>query len=541
MGAKDFDQMLAAFEPPGTFGKLPLRTPILRLDWPRIVQTFAAAIVVFSFFPSAAFAISIDWDNEAGDTDWNTPQNWVGDQVPSYLVNTEPDATFVNPAAAIARITADIPVLRDIRFGDDNRRGTGTVNHSAGNATLNGWMRMGVGGATTSTYSLSGTGSLTLGSLRMSEALDSVSTFQQSGGTFRQSDTANPDTGDPPGSWNRIGDGARSTSNYNLSGGSQSFDSRVMFGSGSMGVVTVTQTGGSLETRRGQIVISDISPNTVYNISGGVLQTLDGRPITVGQWDNSIGELNISGTAAVITAEDLELGAGRSVAPSRGTVTQTGGTVTVGQNLTLGISSDTIDANISGTGIYNLQGGVLDLTTGSILRAGTAQSAFNMTGGRLTDAADIQLPLDQRGGVLAPSSLPGPGSTTITGDYTLAAAGTLELSLFSTAAFDYDIVNVNGVVSLAGNLDLIALPTLPVGTRFSIINNDGNLDPVIGAFAGKPDDSIFGEDGLFYRIDYQGGDGNDVTLSLVVPEPTTSACLLTALGALGLRRRRRLR
>src|SRR3954462_4431465 len=113
------------------------------------------AVAVGSLLAQGASAASIDWDNETLDGKWNTTTNWSTNITPTG----GDDAAFINPAAGPAKITADIPVLRDVRFGDDStgaRTGSGVLNHSAGTATLNGWFRMGIVTGSGGTYNLSG-------------------------------------------------------------------------------------------------------------------------------------------------------------------------------------------------------------------------------------------------------------------------------------------------------------------------------------------------------------------------------------------------
>ena len=202
----------------------------------------------------------------------------------------------------------------------------------------------------------------------------------------------------------------------------------------------------------------------------------------------------------------------------------------VGGNLRMGIAS-------LATGTYNLQGGVLDLTSGDINRgAGTA--TFTFTGGRLRDAANINIPLNQQGGVLAPGPIASAGVTTINGDYSLASAGTIELSIISPGVAD--LINVNGIVALAGNL-LIAddTPGLALGTSFIVLSNDG-VDPITGTFLGLPEGQDFvSAAGNIFDISYVAGDGgNDIRL-LVVPEPLAGLLLFSGTGLLLILRRRR--
>jgi fibronectin-binding autotransporter adhesin len=85
-----------------------------------------------------------------------------------------------------------------------------------------------------------------------------------------------------------------------------------------------------------------------------------------------------------------------------------------------------------------------------------------------------------------------------------------------------DSVQVTGSVTLSGSLE-VSLPSgAPVpGQSFTIIDNDGS-DPVNGTFSGLPERATISLGGQLLRISYQGGDGNDVVLSVLA---NTSAVL----------------
>ena len=97
------------------------------------------------------------------------------------------------------------------------------------------------------------------------------------------------------------------------------------------------------------------------------------------------------------------------------------------------------------------------------------------------------------------------------------------------AGSQYGQLNVNGSVSLNGaslNLSLGYSPS--VGTSFTIVNNDAS-DAIGGAFSGLPEGKVFAvTSGSFtsnFQITYQGGDGNDVVVTSVIPPTGVTATL----------------
>ena len=55
---------------------------------------------------------------------------------------------------------------------------------------------------------------------------------------------------------------------------------------------------------------------------------------------------------------------------------------------------------------------------------------------------------------------------------------------------------------------------LSSGTAFTVINNTSAI-PITGAFANLPDSSTFTVGPNNYQVSYEGGDGNDLTLTVV--------------------------
>ena len=292
-----------------------------------------------------------------------------------------------------------------------------------------------------------------------------------------------------------------------------------------------------------------------YTLSGG---TLGAQLEDVGyQTAGTLSQTGGTNTVATFVAID-PLGAG-------GTYNLSGGTATVGQTVTVGVSrpsGQTAALTVGGSGTLNVAGGVtvynapaysLTLSPGGTLRAGsvslTAGNAnlFRWTGGTLlvdgagsafggtlavpaggtlggtgtlTDAVTVAA-----GGVVAPGD-GGSGSLT-TGSLTMVATAILAETVTGPAAgTGYDPLDVNGTVVLNGATLGFTVGYAPqVGDALVVLANDGT-DPIAGTFAGLPQGATFaatdpaGRPDLF-RVDYAGGDGNDVALTVVaVPEPT---------------------
>jgi autotransporter-associated beta strand protein len=98
------------------------------------------------------------------------------------------------------------------------------------------------------------------------------------------------------------------------------------------------------------------------------------------------------------------------------------------------------------------------------------------------------------------------------------AASTLEILIDEDYLFDTALVSVAGTVNLGGcqldaELDITGGLSPAVGVPFVIIQNDA-ADPVVGTFAGLAEGALFKFSGRQWKITYQGGDGNDVMVTL---------------------------
>jgi autotransporter-associated beta strand protein len=123
------------------------------------------------------------------------------------------------------------------------------------------------------------------------------------------------------------------------------------------------------------------------------------------------------------------------------------------------------------------------------------------------------------GAVLAPGYVHGlgsPGALTIQSALTFSVDATYNVDVNSSNAAADEVV-ANGVTINTGAQFAFAdigNSTLPIGTAFTIINNT-SATPIAGSFSNLPDGSTFSSNGNTYQVSYQGGDGNDLTLTVI--------------------------
>jgi len=143
----------------------------------------------------------------------------------------------------------------------------------------------------------------------------------------------------------------------------------------------------------------------------------------------------------------------------------------------------------SGAGTWTLSG------------ASSYTSATTISGGKLVLTGTLTSPVTATTGTLAPQ-----GTPTTTGNLAINATGRLE-------ARPGDTLSVGGSITLAGQLDLVAPPGLPPGTSYTLLNKT-SAGAVAGSFTGKPEAATFTAGDRNWRITYQGGDGNDVVVTV---------------------------
>ena len=86
-----------------------------------------------------------------------------------------------------------------------------------------------------------------------------------------------------------------------------------------------------------------------------------------------------------------------------------------------------------------------------------------------------------------------------------------------TAQSKADVVSAKKVViqsSAMFTLSELGTAILPIGTSFTVIEMK-HIGPIIGTFGNLPDGAVIIASSNRYQASYEGGDGNDLTLTVV--------------------------
>ncbi len=284
------------------------------------------------------------------------------------------------------------------------------------------------------------------------------------------------------------------------------------FGIGATTNILPTSTAVNITASGATLDIAGTN-QTVASLTG-----VAGSAVTLGA-----GKLTVAGSDNTTFAGSIT----SSGAPAVSLVKQGSGTLTLSGNSTLAgatrVEAGTllVTGSITGTTIIDGPAAIL-AGTGTI-------GATTLTNGTLTSGNASMAPLT-------------------TGSLTLAGGTTL-FELASNGSSD--VLNVNGTVNFTApvQLSLSFNSDLPDLLSFTLIANDGGdvfgFAGGAGLFAGAtaitPGTPFSVTSGGFtetFQASYTGGDGNDLTLT-VVPEPTSIVTLLGGIGALAMMRRRR--
>jgi autotransporter-associated beta strand protein len=123
------------------------------------------------------------------------------------------------------------------------------------------------------------------------------------------------------------------------------------------------------------------------------------------------------------------------------------------------------------------------------------------------------------GAFLSPgNSATEPGTLTIDNNtLTFNSASTYKCALDRTTVTASQVtakgVRINSVAQFVFG-DFFTTDTLPTGTVFTVINNTA-ASAIVGTFSNLPNGSTFASNGNNFQVNYRGGTGNDLTLTVV--------------------------
>jgi fibronectin-binding autotransporter adhesin len=277
-------------------------------------------------------------------------------------------------------------------------------------------------------------------------------------------------------------------------------------------------------------------------VNGGTLD-LNGTNQTVGALSGSGGTILNNSTG---TAKTLNVGTGNSSGSYAGVIADhSAGTGTLALTKT-GSGSQTLTGTNTYTGATTVNAGSLFVNGSTAASSAvTVNNSGSTIGGSGTIGGSVNVA--SSGANLSPGAS-GVGSTAIlhTGALTLASGSNFNVDLNSTTAgTGYDQLNVIGALSITGsNLVITAGTGLQIGDKFFIALNDAS-DAITGTFAqgATITASNLADTFIINYVDNGdgGGVGNDISLTctFAVPEPSTYAAAILALGALAFHQRKR--
>ena len=261
-----------------------------------------------------------------------------------------------------------------------------------------------------------------------------------------------------------------------LSGDGQLDISQMTAGGVRIGSLESNEDGFGNDTYGGIVILGDKQ----LSVGANTLKSLFFGLITDGP--NASG-----GSVRKVGPGNLVLGTGN---------TYTGGTVI--EEGSLNAVDGFSDGSSTGSGLVQVNGGALagnGVISGSVI-----------VGGPGTTGAYLEPNYNRE---------PGGKHLTIEGALTLAANSIYNVRYLGLGGSD--MVDANGItIDPSAQIELI--PKEPrktnVGAVYTLLNNTSEV-PIDGTFANMPDGAVFFQRGNTLQVSYEGGDGNDLTLTVL--------------------------
>jgi autotransporter-associated beta strand protein len=173
------------------------------------------------------------------------------------------------------------------------------------------------------------------------------------------------------------------------------------------------------------------------------------------------------------------------------------------------------------SGGTTVQGGKLQVNNTSSSGTGTGPVQVNSgeLGGKGVIAGAVTVGTGSgSGATLSPGYVSGakrPGLFTIRNSLTLNADAIYQMDINNNIKLADEVVASGITINSGSRFTFVDLGTgtIPHGTVFTVLSNTSRF-PIAGTFANLPDGSTFTSKGNTYQANYEGGSGNDLTLTV---------------------------
>jgi len=275
---------------------------------------------------------------------------------------------------------------------------------------------------------------------------------------------------------------------------------------------TISGTGGLVKTGSGTLTLSGVNTSTgAIEVQAGSLTLVGGAAV-----DDTAGVTVLSGAALGLSASEaigslagagtVALGSSTLTVGGDNTSTQFSGSIT-GSGGLFKVGSGTLA--LSGTNTYDSQTTVAEGTLQALGSLSTNTGVSVASGATLAAGVDG---IDAGVAALSTGSLLLQSGSVLAADINGTTAGT-----------GYDQVRVHGTVNLAGATLSGSLGYTPAHRdTYTLIDNDGT-DAITGTFNGLAEGGTITLGGVLMVASYQGGDGNDFTLTALTNHAPTVA------------------
>ncbi len=306
--------------------------------------------------------------------------------------------------------------------------------------------------------------------------------------------------------------GGNATIIANGGSGLNAFSATTSFlGNSTAGNAVIIANGNSSQSVGGLITFQESSSGgtsriQLFGIGALDISFRDTSEVTIGSLEGD-GEVHLG-------ANHLRVGSNNLSTSFGGVIDGTGSLIKGGRGKLILNGASTY------TGGTSIEGGTLFVA----YRAGSAtgNGPVQVNKGTLGGAGKIAGAVTVGNGIDAMAALsPGlidanPAALSIQGTLTFRSLATYKVTLDSTTA-TADAIIANGITVGTGTIAFIqdiGADIIAVGTVFTIISNT-SASPIVGTFGNLADNSSFTLNGNNFLVSYEGGDGNDLTLTVV--------------------------